>query len=124
MSAPTLDTNAKFRVPAEWTDDCQGKKDFDGDLVRLSTRYWPAGGGFSAIIPGRGWVDNPSDCKPSANSKIILQYAGDDYVIFAEKEFEADTLEQVKAQVESWAQQQYERIIVALSKEFGSWQRP
>lgn len=123
MSAETMDRVDQFKVPAAWTDDCQGKKDFDGELVSLSTRYWPAGGGFSAIIPGRGWVDNPADCKPSANSKIILRH-GDDYVIFAQQAFEADSLELVKQQVEVWAQKQYERVIYALTKEFGLWQRP
>ena len=32
---------------AMWTDDCQGKKDYDGNMVSISTRYWPgpSGGG-------------------------------------------------------------------------------
>lgn len=123
MSASSLDCTA-FKVPAEWTDDCQGKKDFDGELVSISTRYWPAGGGFSMFSRETGWVNNPGDCKPSANSQIILRHAGHDYVIFAAKDFEADSLEAVKAQVEAWAQEQYQRVIAALVKEFGQWHQP
>ena len=115
MTSPTLET---MRLPAEWSDDCQGKKDFDGELVSLSTRYWPAGGGISLFHPKLGWSHNPLDCKPSANSKIILRHA-DDYVIFAEKEFEGDSLEAVKEMVEEWAQEQYRRVIKAMTQEFG-----
>lgn len=113
-----------LKVPAEWTDDCQGKKDYDGELVSLSTRYWPAGGGFSMFSRETGWVDNPADCKPSANAKILLRHAGDDYVIFAEQEFEDASLEAVKAKVETWAEQQYQRVIKALRAEFGEFKAP
>lgn len=34
------------RINARWTDDCQGKKDFDGTIIDISSRYWPRGGGF------------------------------------------------------------------------------
>jgi hypothetical protein len=68
-------------------------------------------------------VDNPADCKPSAKSSILLRHA-DDYVIFAEQEFEGDSLESVKALVETWAAEQYQRIVTALTKEFGQWTRP
>ena len=33
---------SQFKLVARWTDDCQGKKDFDGRLLSYSTRYWPA----------------------------------------------------------------------------------
>ena len=29
------------KINAEWVDDCQGKKDFDATILRISTRYWP-----------------------------------------------------------------------------------
>ena len=29
-------------LAAEWTDDCQGKKDYDGDVLAITTRCWPA----------------------------------------------------------------------------------
>lgn len=112
------------KVPAEWADDCQGKKDFDGELVSLSTRYWPAGGGVYMHSPTTGWVQNPfPDIKPSATSKIILRHS-DGYVIFAEESFEADNLEEVKTKVEVWAQEQYRRVIAALTLEFGECTQP
>ena len=119
----TLET-VDFKLPAEWTDDCQGKKDFDGDLVSLSTRYWPAGGGMWIFEPGRGMNTNPHpEIRPSAKSSILLNYSGD-YVIFAEQEFEADTQAQVQDLVEAWAKEQYQRVIAALTKEFGEWKIP
>jgi len=42
----------------KWTNDCQGKKDFDGPIVTLSSRYWPSGGGFSMLDTGTGWPAN------------------------------------------------------------------
>lgn len=98
-------------VPAEWTDDCQGKKDYDAPLVSLSTRYWPRGGGFAVLSQGRGWEDNDArpNIRPSARAKIILHTRGDDSVI-AEQYFEHDTEEAVKAAVEEWAEGQYLRV--------------
>jgi hypothetical protein len=94
-------------VPAAWEDDCQGKKDYDGRLVQLSTRYWPAG--YSPT--------------PSAKSGIYLGSTGNDYlddaVTLAEREFEAPTQAEVQRAVEAWAKEQYARIGAALAREFG-----
>jgi hypothetical protein len=30
----------------KWRNDCQGKKDYDGRIVHVSSRYWPRGGGY------------------------------------------------------------------------------
>lgn len=106
------------RVPAEWTDDCQGKKDYDGDLVRLSTRYWPRGGGFDIFSRESGWSNGSPDIKPSATSEIFICTAGIDLTL-AKKEFEAETEAEVKSQVEEWADRQYQRIVRALEVEFG-----
>ena len=43
-----------MNVPAKWTDDCQGKKDYDGKILCLSTRYWPRGGGVTVHAPSEG----------------------------------------------------------------------
>lgn len=94
-----------------WTDDCQGKKDFDGDILSLSTRYWPRGGGFHAsfIVPGQPvvWEGNEArpEIKPSAHSSILL--LGKELV---SKEFEAETEAEVKQQVEDWARAQIEPL--------------
>jgi len=111
------------RVPAKWTPDCQGKWDFDGSLVTLSTRYWPRGGGFHVMGPQTGGDFVPSsdimpDVKPSAHATIYLGDVADEYyddkVKLAEIEVEADTEAEVKARVEEWVAEQYERIGIAL----------
>lgn len=96
----------------EWTDDCQGKKNYDGPLIRVSSRYWPRGGGFHLLV-GRNFVESGKirpDIKPSAESSIML---ADETTIF-EKKFEAETEEEVKAQVETWVEEKYEIIRQAI----------
>jgi hypothetical protein len=108
--------------PPEWTDDCQGKKDYDGSIVRLSTRYWPRGGGFAVFDtaePEKGFRTNAlPHMKPSAHASIVLDTEDSDECTLAEKDFEADTEEEVKAAVEQWAAIQYECIAEVLKKMF------
>lgn len=112
------------KVPAQWTDDCQGKKDYDGHLVSLSTRYWPRGGGFLLLRADGGIEDNDArpEVRPSANATVYLGSTEDDYlddaVVLAKQDFEADTQEEVQRQVEEWAAKQYGRIAEALLREF------
>jgi hypothetical protein len=72
----------------EWTLDCNGKQDYDADIVRLSTRYWPGSYGQN------GW--------PSAMASILLF---DDTI--AVVEFTAPTESGVKTLVETWAADQF-----------------
>ena len=106
----------------EWTNDCQGKKDFDGDLVAISTRYWP-GHAFvlNATHPEDGIQQVPAGL-PSAKSKVRL-FDGHPHhngwsETLLEKDFEGDTFAEVAAQVETWAQEQAERIVKAMRTEF------
>ncbi|MGN6205960.1 hypothetical protein [Humibacter sp.] len=121
------ETTTKMRIPAKWTDDCQGKKDFDGTLVSISTRYWPRGGGFSMMYRDERGVtqfgtNTNRDIKPSANASIHLDYFDADgdpeYQALAMEEFEAETEDEVKAQVEAWAATQYARVVAAMRREF------
>lgn len=60
------------------------------------------------------------EIKPSANSSLMINYAEDtglDFVL-AEKDFEGETEEEVKAQVEVWAQQQMDKAVAVLVKAF------
>ena len=102
-----------------WTDDCQGKKDYDGALVEVSTRYWPRGGGMFIVNNGKimGNETRPK-IKPSARSQIILSSSGDGLPLMWE-EFEADTEEEVKAQVEKWVEERYDEIAKILLDHFG-----
>ena len=114
---------------AMWTDDCQGKKDFDGPLLSVSTRYWPGPGGGAAMLvhvgPEGGKIDDlPYGSKPTAHSCIILNVGpreerdgGGDSLTWSEKEFEADTEAEVKAQVEAWVTAEMKKIVSMLGGE-------
>lgn len=113
----------KFTVDAKWTDDCQGKKDYDGDIISVSTRYWPRGGGFTTIHnDGREirWEENDARpyIKPSAKAAIVLrgrnENGGIDTIDLSSRDFEAETFEEVKAMVEEWVDIQYARIITSM----------
>ena len=115
-------------VPARWTDDCQGKKDYDGHLVTLSTRYWPRGGGFHILGGEFRELTSSADAfpgtPPSAKATIYLGSTDDDYYddaeLLIEQEFEAETQEEVQHAVEVWAHEQYARIAAALRREFAA----
>jgi hypothetical protein len=112
-----------MKIAANWTDDCQGKRDFDGDVVRISTRYWPRGGGFSMSVDGGVFTTNADKTiPPSATSSIELYHKdedGDDTsVTLTECEFEGETFEEVSAKVEDWGGTQFDRIVKVLQKEF------
>lgn len=94
----------------KWTNDCQGKKDYDGEFVSVSTRYWPQGGGVWAVhhVLGEPVVidENPAPGEPpSAHSTI---YVGES--IWQEKEFEATTPEEVFRAVEEWVNEQFRAV--------------
>lgn len=94
-----------YPLAALWTDDCQGKKDYDGPLLRLSTRYWPG--------------NYRSDGQPSARAGIDLCYGPVDregrddpnYLTVWERQVVAPTEDEVKVQVESWAQGQFRVLL-------------
>lgn len=100
---------AELKVPAGWAPDCQGKWDYDGRLVTLSTRYWPANYQQNGMC--------------SAKSSIYLGSTQDahldDAVPLIVKEFEAHTEAEVKRMVEVWVAEQYARIGGALATVLG-----
>jgi hypothetical protein len=121
---------------ARWTDDCQGKKDYDAPIVVISTRYWPRGGGFDLLNVENGrvvsWEGNEArpDVKPSAKSSLGIRHgaadpdeenldADADFFTLTEAEFEAETEEEVKAMVEKWAQEQMDKVVGILRAAFG-----
>lgn len=112
-----------MKHPAKWKMDCQGKQDFDAELVSLSTRYWPRGGGFDVFdATYRIWERNTdrSYIKPAAQAAILLRTA-DGYLVFTEQDFEADTEAEVKVLVEAWADEQYGKIVEVLT---GVYEQP
>ncbi len=96
-----------LRPAAGWTDDCQGKKDYDGPLLSISTRYWPG--------PPGGPFGSPYGPTPSARSSILLRLAGEDnYLTWRDAKFEASTEAEVKAQVEAWVREQLRAVVELL----------
>lgn len=100
-----------MELQAEWTSDCQGKQDYDADLLRLSTRYYPRGGGFSILTPDHKWQENDArpSIPPGATATIYLQ---DEPLTSAS--FEAETESEVKAKVEEWAREQFAKVVNAM----------
>lgn len=112
-----------MKLAAEWTDDCQGKKDYDGEILSISTRYWPANGGFHIFDrdrPELGFRPNEIMGKPSAKSSLVIRHGEEDYFTLTEAEFEAETEAEVKAAVEAWAQAQMDKAVAVLAEAFGS----
>jgi len=120
-----------MKPAARWTPDCQGKWDYDGRLISISTRYWPSGGGFHIYDPKqpeRGLhssLDDFPEIKPSANAAIHIECGEPDekghnssYAVLSERDFEANTEQTVKAEVEVWVAEQYSRIVKCLLVEY------
>lgn len=101
--------NEELKVPATWTPDCGGKQDFDCELIALSTRYWP----------GR----EPYGENPSAHASIRIRHGApddQDSEVLAELHASGDSEAEVKLQVETWSQEQFQRVVCALRREFRS----
>lgn len=103
-----------MELQAQWEPDCQGKQDFDADLVRLSSRFYPQGGGFSELNAGR-WLENKDRpaIPPSAVATISLQDRE-----LTSASFEGHTEAEVKAKLESWAREQFSKVASAMSAAF------
>jgi hypothetical protein len=95
------------RAGLEWTQDCQGKEDFDGPILRVSSRIYPRGGSSDVwefrggVLVGKSTTIDPSrqHIRPSGVSHIL--FGGRD---IAKKDFEAETTEELKQQIEAWAE--------------------
>lgn len=121
---------SELKLYAEWTDDCQGKKDYDGPIISVSTRYWPGptSGGFMEVNNEAGKVTSktvPYGRMPTATSAIIIRYGkkepgdgGGDYRDLITKDFEGETESDVKNLVEEWAQEQMDKIVQVLTTVF------
>lgn len=100
-----------MELKAEWVLDCQGKQDYDANLVRLSTRYWPRGGGYSMMTANGRWLENQDrpSIPPSASATIYLQ---DEPLL--KRTFEGATEAEVKMKVEAWAHEQFAKVVIAM----------
>jgi hypothetical protein len=98
------------RIPIEpcarWTPDCQGKQDYDGRLLSISTRAWPP-----HYSPGRQWT---------AHAAIVINHGEPneagyaDYTVWRERDFSAPTEAALKFAVEEWVQEQMIEVLARL----------
>jgi hypothetical protein len=77
-----------------WSPDCSGKQDYDGNILSVTTRYWPAGGGYHIFDTSRaaeGLRPSNDGSPPSAKASIIIQHHrdgdGENYVVLAKQDF-------------------------------------
>lgn len=113
-----------------WNPDCQGKWDYDGRFVSISTRYWPGGRGFDVYDtahPELGLHPHIDPAiRPSATASIVLNHGKpDDFDGYGDslplvsKDFEADTEAEVKAQVEGWVNEQFHDLARLVMRHYG-----
>jgi hypothetical protein len=98
---------------AEWENDCQGKRDFDCEIIGLSSRTYPRGGGFTAYGPG-GVIERDED-RPHIKPSGVAHIAVDGACVLT-KNFEAETSKEVESQIEQWAKEQHAKIVAAVQK--------
>ena len=113
---------------ARWTDDCCGKRDFDGPIISISTRYWPAGGSAMILDEG-GFRLHDDGGPPHAVSEIVIDNGEDDPEVLVAKSFKDEDPEVVWRQVADWGQEQARRAAVVLRHEFradlkNAWRKP
>lgn len=93
------------KLPFEWTPDCGGKEDYDGDVLSIESRIYPRGGSESVLDRASGKWSLPGDpsrdhIRPWGGCRI--RFLG---VKVAELGANAETTEELKAIVEAWALQ-------------------
>lgn len=86
--------------PLAWRHDCQGKQDYDGRIVEVSTRYWPP--------------NYDRDGQHTAHSSILL---GGVEVVDAN--FTAQTIAECKRLVEEWVAGKIQSIEQAVTAALG-----
>jgi hypothetical protein len=109
---------------AEWTQDCQGKQDFDGPIISVSTRYYPGPGVGGSLVLEAGsseFKTIPYGPQPSANSSILLRLGpkhkgdgGGDYYVWKTQDFTAPTESKTKALVEAWVTERMAEIVACM----------
>ncbi len=110
----------ELKTAASWTNDCQGKQDYDGPILSISTRYWPRGGGYWLVDNTNGKCSDTADpsrqnIRPSATSAIIMYHGvSEECFPLTEKDFEGETEDEVKKLVEEWGQEEMNKIVEAL----------
>lgn len=112
------------KLLAKWEDDCLGKKNYDGVILRISTRYWPRTGSLMILDRNTGQMKmNPDAGMHSARCSLeILDGEDDDEygtgISLIEADFRDRDFSTVKNAVEKFAQEQMDKAVKALKEAF------
>jgi hypothetical protein len=90
------EANAGKEVGPYWSFDCGLKLDFDGELLSISSRFYPPKESY-----GSGW-----------NGAATLYFLGE---IIESKEFAAKTLDELKIEVEEYTRSLTNRLKASLN---------
>lgn len=95
----------KLPINAKWEMNCQGKQDYDANVLAIWSRSYPE----------RDWsVVGGGITKPSAVAGLYLIHSEDgenDYTTILKEKFEGETEAEVQVQVEQWAQKVMDRLV-------------
>lgn len=112
-------------VVAKWRDDCQGKKDYDGEVVVLSCRYWPGAdseqGTMIVTRDHNGQVvigTEPHGERHHVHASICLVKAGGDFATLTHEHFYGNSFDEVRVATEGWAKGAVARVWRAVIVEF------
>ena len=89
-----------MQIDAEWSDDCGGKRDYDADLISISSRCYPG---------------TP---QTAVSSLILWEKNASVGITLTEENFQGTTREEVEHKVEKWAQARFEEIVELLKTKF------
>lgn len=113
-------------LTAKWFIGGTGHKAYDAPVCSITTQFWTRGCRRVAVHVNRlrkmktHAGTEPLQYKPAATCQLVFnfaEYTGSEGVLIAE-DFEAESVEEVRAQVEAWAQAQMDRAVAALRQEF------
>lgn len=89
----------EFIPQIEWKPDCQGKANYDGPLISIEARSWPASYQLNEMF--------------SAEAYIFINHNPEPFSL-AHAKFEAPTKEEVEAMVIKWVRENSRNLIKKL----------
>jgi len=113
----TIPEYQESKLKAYWTTDCQGKKDYDTDILSFSCRMYPPRYGnhkFHAICEltlrngqGSGFFEEMKNER--------REFICGNYFDLLKADFEGDTEQECKQKVEEWCNRVYNQTIRILT---------
>ncbi len=106
------------KLRAYWTTDCQGKKDYDTEIISFSCRIYPPRYNNDSLYSGSAHLylrnGNGEGFFEDINNET-REYREGDYFELASNDFESDSESGLKAQIENWCDEKYNVLIKGLT---------